>query len=238
MAFNFFGTFTTGQWEELKNFTEIQQVDLYQRKLWISRELARAGVFVTQYDGNTPVAFAAVSGSYADKLLQAYRILGGVPERDMLLRTSDQPVFAVRGAPLTVDTNSEVGGGYADSYSNGRRDRGSQAFDRDLGLLVDQLKSWQREAIKLKREHLEFKIKRALDYADQLQQESNFIDLLMGVGLGNVSDQITNVEIGMVTPDAANVVDNTGDIYGLDIGTPSDLTRPSDIVDEEADAER
>lgn len=234
-----FGTFTTGQWEEFKNFTKIQKVDLLQRKAWLQRELVRVGVFITDYDGPNPVAFAAVTGSYADKLMTAYRILGGVPERDMLLRTSDIPVFAARGVPMTTDDSTgEVSGGFAETLTSGRRDRGGQTFDRDLGLLVERLKSWQLEPIKLKRERIEYKIKRALDHSDQIQKEIAYIDQLVAVGLGSVDDQILAVEVGMDTPDAANVVDNTDDIFGLDIGAPKDLTRDSAIEESEEEAQR
>lgn len=237
IAFNFFGTFTSSQWAEFKAFVSIQKIDLYQRKAWIQKELTRCGVFVTDYDGPNPVGFAAVANSYADKLLQAYRILGGVPERDMLLRTSDIPVFLPAGSPPDVDAGSVSGGG-SDMMTNGRRLRGDQRFDRDLGLKVEKLKSWQTEVIKLKRERIEYKIKRALDYSDQLQKESAMIDALMAGGLGSPDDQINEVEIQIATPDAANVVDNDTDIFGLDIGVPSDLTRDEALVDQEEGAER
>lgn len=229
---------TTAQWEEFKNFVKIQKVDLIQRKAWLQRELVRVGVFVTDYDGPTPVAFGAVAGSYADKLLRAYKILGGVPERDMLLRTSDIPVFAPRAVGLTTDATGEVTGGFAEVHSNGRRNRGSQIFDRDLGLLVEKLKKWQLEAIKLKREKLEYKIKRALDYSDQLQREIAVIDRLTAEGLGSVDDQIVAIEVQMDSPDAANVVDNPDDVFGLDIGVQQDLTRDSAVEEAAEGAER
>jgi len=238
MAFNFYGTFTTGQWEEFKNFVAIQQIDLIQRKAWLQRELTRVGVFITDYDGPNPTGFAAVAGSYADKLMTAYRILGGIPERDMLLRTSDIPVYASRTVPLTTDENGEVTGGVADTFSNNRRFRGSQIFDRDLGILVERLKKWQLEAIKLKRERIEYKIKRALDYSDQIQKEMALIDQLTAEGLGSASDQVLAVDVQIDTPDAQNTVDDTTDIFGLNVGVPSDFTRDSAITEDSEDAER
>lgn len=183
------------------------------------------GVFVTQYDGPRPVAFSAAPNSYAGKLLAAYRIMGGVPERDMLLRTSDQPVFKTKGTPPT-QTQTGADGGFSDVYSNGRRERGGQRFDRDLGIRVENLKSWQLEAIKAKRERLEFKIKRALDYSDQLQREISQIDRLLSnlTDLGSFDAQLLEIENQISVPGAANVVDNREDVHGLAIGRPGDLT--------------
>ncbi len=238
MAFNFSGTFTTGQWEAFKAFTHVQKVDLSLRKAWLQKELGNIGLFVTQYDDNNrPSSFSANPGSYAFKLLQAYRILGGFPEKEMLLRTSDQPVFLVRGTSiLTVPDQGIADGGFSDVYSNGRRYRGGQRFDRDLGLRIERIKSWQLESIKRKREHIEFKIKRALDCADQIQVEITKIDKLLSTNTGSVDDQILEVELIMATPGAANVVDDIDDIFGLAIGRVADLT--FDDASQVADAQK
>lgn len=169
-----------------------------------------------------PISFSATG--YAGKLIQAYRILGGVPEQTMLLRTRDKPVYKKRGTELVVDQNATTDGGYSDVYSNGRRERGGQRFDRDLGIQVEKIKSWQLESIKFKRERLEYKIKRALDYSDQVQQEIASIDKLLGTGFGSFLDQITSVEVLMVRPESANVVSNLNDQFGLNIGKPNDPT--------------
>lgn len=143
----------------------------------------------------------------------------------MLLRTSDQPVFLTRGTSmLTVPEEGSVEGGYSDVFSNSRRYRGGQRFDRDLGLKVEKVKSWQLEAVKRKREHLEFKIKRALDHSDQIQREIAKIDKLLADGSGNVDDQVLGVELVMSTPGAANVVDDVDDVFGLAIGRVADMT--------------
>ena len=194
-------------------------------------------MFSTSYDSSgTPVSFSATG--YAGKLLQAYRILGGVPEQTMLLRTRDKPVFKTRGTELTVDQNSTTGGGYSDVYSNGRRERGVQRFDRDLGIKVEKIKAWQLESIKFKRERLEYKIKRALDYSDQLQQETAAIDKLLGTGLGSFLDQTTSVEVLIVRPESANVVSDLDDLHGLNIGKPNDITFADAEEQKRANAER
>lgn len=236
MSFNFFGTFTTGQWEDFKAFSRIQAMDLRLRRDWLRRDLLRVGIFTTEYDGPDPVKFTA--SGYAGKLLQAYRILGGVPEHTMLLRTRDKPVFKTKVGELTIDKNAMVSGGYSDVYSNGRRERGGQRYDRDIGLKIEALKSWQLEAIKFKRERLEYKIKRAMDYSDQIQQEISEIDKLLTVLIGSFEDQLISVEVLISRPESANVVPNLNDRFGLDIGRPSDFTFSDAIVRQESKKER
>lgn len=225
MAFNFFGTFTRAQWESFKVFTKIQKLELHSRKKWIEKELLRVGVFITEYgDDNYPKSFSVTPAtSYGAKLLSAYRILGGYPEREMLLRTRDIPVFLTKGEQISVREDGLVSGGYSDTYTNSRRWRGSQRYDRDLGLRIERLKIWQLDAIKAKREKLEFKIKRALDYSDQLQQEVVLIDRLL-TETSSVNTMINRVEIQMATPYTANVVNDQQDLFGLNIGNVSDRT--------------
>lgn len=227
MAFNFFGVMTSGQWEAFKAFARIQRVDVELRVAWLQKQLSMNGLFITEYDGPTPVKFSATAGSYAAKLISAYRVLGGVPERDMLLRTSDKPVFKTKAQNISTTTAGQTDGGFSDVYSNGRRDRGVQRFDRDLGLRVERMKSWQLEAVKAKREALEFKIKRALDYSDQLQKEISFLTQVLDEGSRYSFDaQVLGVETQMATPEAMNVVQNLDDVFGLSIGKPGDLSQP------------
>lgn len=240
MAFSFYGLMTTGQWQAFKAFSGIQRLELVQRRTWLQKQLLMVGVFSTEYDGPNPVSFTASAGSYAAKLLAAYRVLGGVPEDDMLLRTRDKPVFKTKSQNVNTGPDGTVDGGFSDVYSNGRRDRGTQRFDRDLGLRVDRLKDWQLEAIKAKRERLEFKIKRALDYSDQIQQEIGLITSLLGdeTAVGSVDYQVLQVETEMATPGTMNVVDDLDDVHGLKIGKPGDLTFDNSLAEAEQQDER
>lgn len=240
MAFAFYGLMTTGQWQAFKAFAQIQRKELILRRQWLQKQLSMNGFFATEYDGPNPVSFTASEGSFAAKLLAAYRVLGGVPEQDMLLRTRDKPVFKTKAQNITDGPNATVTGGFSDVYSNGRRDRGTQRFDRDLGIRVERLKDWQLEAIKAKRERLEFKIKRALDYSDQLQQEIDLITSLLGdeTAVGSVDYQLVSVESQMATPGAMNVVQDLEDVHGLRIGKPGDLTFENSLEEAEQQDER
>lgn len=242
MAFNFYGTFTSGQLQQLIDFSKIQERDLKARSLWLNAQLTRNGIFSTVYDDKTflPLEFTASQGSYAAKLLQAYRILGGTPEKDFMLRNRSQPVFLTRGKNIdTGITSVDPTAGYSDIMSNGRRIRGSQRFDRDVGVQVEKLKFWQLESIKRKREHLEFKIKRALDYSDQLSQEIKLIDVLLDdTGGRQVDDIVRSVQLTATRTGAANVIEDLLDIFGLSIGRVADPTYAPDFDAEDSEALR
>ena len=235
--------FTSGQWEELRQFALIQASDIGARIGYLNRELTTVGIFSTQYDPSTsfPSSFTVTPAtSHGAKLLQAYRALGGFPEQDFLLRTSDDPVYLTPGAPLnTNDTSGIMTQGYSDQFSNGKRYRGSQVFDRDLGFPMEKFKKWQLEAIKHKREHLEFKIKRALDYSDQLQIETTFLTSMIQPGTTtDVNGQIANLIALFHRPGAMNVIDNLNDIFGFGIGRPGDTTVPNTLNIASTDDER
>jgi hypothetical protein len=184
------------------------------------------------------VSFVVSAKSYAAKLLEAYRILGGFPEKDMLLRTRDQPVYKSSGPAISISNDGTVVGGFSDVYTDGRRERGNQRYDRDLGLKVEKFKQWQLESIKFKRERIEFKIKRALDYSDELQKEIDFIDKLLGEGRGSFDERATSIESRMIAPGTANVIQNLDDLFGLNIGRPGDITLDNAIKDANINKER
>lgn len=221
--FNFFGSPTTEQFQILKEFSDIQKVDLDSRREWLDLQLVKIGKFTTTYTDTDmvphPESFSATAGSYADKLLQAYTILGGVPERDMLLRDRDNPVFLTKGPPIQETSTSFVGG-FSDIYSNGRRYRGGARFDRDMGLILTRIKKWQFEPIKRKREQLEFKIKRALDYSESLQDEMDLIDEVSGNGRNSLNALVNRVDSFISSNENWNIIE--GDRFGLNVGRFAD----------------
>jgi hypothetical protein len=222
----------------LVKFSKIQERDLAARIKWLGSQLLKNGIFTTEFDPQTsmPTSYL-VDGpnSYGYKLFSAYRALGGNPERDFILRTSDKPVFLTRGKNISSD-NTDTTAGYSDTFTNGRRVRGEQRFDRDLGLAVDKLKVWQLESIKRKREHLEFKIKRCIDYSDQLQSEINLLTNLNDPESGKTVDDLTlNIDLIQNITGAMNVVQDLEDIFGYDIGRPKDVTLVSDYDGEDAE---
>lgn len=239
MSFSFLGTWTTGQFEQLRKFAKVQEQDLKKRAEFLRRKLSDNGIFVTEYDEASyhPIRYSVTPFSYASKLFQAYRALGGHPETEFLLRTRDQPVFLTRGTSINTEDSSDTTSGYSDTYSNGRRYRGSQRFDRDVAVQVEKFKGWQLEVIKRKREHLEYKIKRAIDYSDQLLIEAEMIEAMLAEDSATSIDaQVTKVNLIATRTGAANVIQDMFDLFGFGIGRTLDQNSTASI--EEADAER
>jgi len=240
MAFSFFGTYTTAQFEELRKFSKIQERDIQDRITWLDAAISRNGIFITNYDeqSNLPTSFTCLVPSYGSKLLSAYRALGGNPERDFMLRTRNKPVFLERGKNISSDIE-DSNSGYSETFTNGRRIRGDQRFDRDVGIVVNKLKSFQYEAIKRKREHLEYKIKRCMDYSDQLQSEKDALELMLSEdAFASVDDLTAEVFLKSSRTGAQNVVDDSEDIFGLNIGKPKDPTFLPDYENSESEALR
>jgi hypothetical protein len=239
MAFNFYGTFTTGQFNKFMYFSKLQEQDLRKRIAWLDSQLLRVGIFTTEYnENNFPLSFTVSPDySYGAKLLLAYKILGGVPEEDMLLRTRDLPVYLTRGVDLDSDPEN-FGSGVSNEYTNGRLNRGTIRFDRDLGIQVQKVKNWQHEVIKRKRENLEFKIKRTLDLSDQLQQERNSLNAMIEDPFKSLDFMFANVSGFINREGAMNVVDNLADIWGLKIGNQADITLDEDYRQSDPTGER
>lgn len=222
MAFGFYGTFTLGQWDVFRSFTYAQKVDIQSRILWLQRELFKVGRFETSFnDDGTPDKYSVgPNSSYGAKLVQAYEILGGVLERDMLLRTRDKPVFFKRKAPTTTAGGTETLS-HSTEFTDGRVFRGDQRFDRDVGIQIESLKNWQLEAIKAKRERLEYKIKRTLDYSDELERELKTLQSL--IADDGLDDKIREIDIFITDPKRLNFTASS-DKFGLKIGPPADFS--------------
>ena len=240
MAFNFYGTFTTGQMNKYMYFSKLQEQDLKKRVAWLSSQLLRVGVFTTEYDEETnfPKSFTVDPGnSYGAKLLLAYKILGGVPEEDMLLRTRDKPVFLTRGTDPNSDPTDFNSGG-SNEFTNSRYNRGTLRFDRDLGIQVEKTRIWQKEVIKRKRENLEYKIKKALDLSDQLQLEIDMLNNMINDESKSLDFLFSNVAGFMFRDGAMNVVQNMLDIWGLRIGNQADVSLEDDYLQADATGAR
>lgn len=231
MSFNIYGTFNELAFDALEEFSEVQRKDLINRRQWLRTQVDRIGTYGTTYDKATgePIKFMATPNSYAEKLLEAYKILGGLPEEDFLLRASTDPVFLTKGPP--IDDSTTVTGGTSDMFSNKRRNRGGMRFDSNIGNLVMKMKNWQLEIIKRKREHLEYKIKRTLDASDQMIKEIVQIDIILGNGRSSLDSLVSRIRAAMNDPANINTL-KTGDRFNLSTGGVADLMFPDEILEQ------
>lgn len=243
MAFNFYGVFTTGQFDKFYYFAKIQEQDLLKRISHLEKRKSQIGTVRTDYDPvtNYPVLYEPeIPYSYIDKLFLAYKALGGKPEEDFLIRNRDQPVYLKTGEDLTNDIY-DLTGGDSREFSNGRLNRmGNIRADRPMGIQIDRMKNWQLEVIKYKRESLEYKIKRALDLSDEIQKE---IDLLKSMidtedPIRSLDGMLASVTDLAYSEGSMYIVPNMTDIFGLRIGPITDVLSDVDIQNHQAFGER
>lgn len=172
MAFEFLGTYNLSQHTRLAKYAAAQVSDIPARIDHLTAEQARIGVIVFQYDKASVVGYEpSPETSYIGRLLRVYEVLGGDPFFDLRMRSKgSQSVFLSRSdetRPARVRSDGVVlaGEGLADAPS---------------AVLGQQLRDWMHESLQYKRENLERKIRRALDYSDQLGDEIRLLKTIQG----------------------------------------------------------
>lgn len=181
MAYNFSGTFNKSQFDRLVAFVQSQKSYIPNRLGHLYAEQRRIGEISFAYDADgipTGYATAKPPDSYLSKLMSAYEVLGGDVEFDLNIRNASQPVF-LRKADEAVAPQR---------FSNGEIYRQPGLGDAYTAEIVRQMREWLDESLHYRKSYLERKIRRALDYLDQLQAE---IDLLTAVqGAAEVKNSI------------------------------------------------
>ena len=134
-------------------------------------EQGRIGTLQFTYDaGGNPQGYSASPpSSYIGKLIQAYEILGGDPLFDLQVRQMSQPIFIVAGTETTP----------AQQLSSGDILGQPGLQDAPTATAVQQMKAWAPDVLQWKRENIERKVRRALDYSDQLTAEINTLSMIM-----------------------------------------------------------
>ena len=162
MSFDFLGTFNRSQFERFIAFARSQLPLVEARLLHLNAELARVWLVVFRYDDGSPLGYGAdPPQSYLGKMLAAYEVLGGNPFRDLRVRLRTDPVFIRRGDILTD----------AQTTSGGEPMGGKGLMDGPTAGMMQIAKGWLEETTKSRFNRLERKIRRAMDYTDQLQDE-------------------------------------------------------------------
>lgn len=169
MAHEFLGTFNQAMYSRLHGFVQSQVPFILDRIRHLNAEILRVGVIQFRYENGIPVGYVSDLNSYTGKLLAAYEVLGGNPAVDLRVRLITDPVFLLAGdedVPPTTLSNGEV-----------LAPRGLS--DADSGELIRLLRSAFDSTIRRRFDYLERKIRRAVDYADQLQAEVANLNLLI-----------------------------------------------------------
>lgn len=220
---NLGGTFNNHQLSRLVSFSQNQFVDAPGRIIHLSAEIGRIGNILFQYDsGGNPVSYTAgPSNSYIGKLVMVYEILGGDPLFDLNVRSQVQAVYLVPAAdhlsPAQQLSSGDILGqpGLNDALSSS---------------LVQQMKTWTEEVIQYKRENLERKIRRAIDYVDQLTAEKNLLVIATSgeTIVGSVSSIVTQLAVLLADPTYRAVyVDLINDYLGKLTHAPFGALNPN-----------
>lgn len=161
--YDFLGTFNRSQFERFIAFARSQLPLVEARILHLGAEIERTGRLVFSFDSNNVPASvtASPSDSYLGKLLAAYEVLGGNPFYDLRTRNKTQALFVVSG----VENSPAV------SMSNGEPMPTKGLRDAYSAELIRRLKDPLHDTLTRRFEKLERKIRRSLDYVDQLEDE-------------------------------------------------------------------
>ncbi len=170
MSFDWLGTFTGSQFERLAAYARAQVQLIDARIAHLKAEQARVGNLLFAFDaGGVPTGIAHdPPQTYCGKLFGAYEVMGGDALYDLQVRSSAQPVYKLAG-----DETQE-----GQLMSNGEVIGTPGLADAESAELIRQARSWMADTLGYRRDALERKIRRMVDYAEQLQEEIDTLTLM------------------------------------------------------------
>jgi hypothetical protein len=165
---SFLGTFNRTQFQRFLAFVRSQVPYLDARIDHLRAEVFRVGELTFVFDNqNQPIRVTATDGSYMAKLLAAYEVQGGNPFLDLRTRNMNQALFVVQG------TASQE----AQYMSNGEPLPNKGLQDAYSAELMRALREPFLDALHKRFGSLERKIRRALDYTDELRKEITVLSI-------------------------------------------------------------
>lgn len=170
MAYDFQGTFAVSQFARFKAYVRDQVQLIDARIAHLKAERDRVGNLAFAYDsGGIPTGVAHDPPlTYCGKLFGAYEALGGDAEFDLQVRGTSQPVFQIAGDETQA----------AQLMSNGEVMGVLGLSDAESSILVQKLRGWVADDLGRRRDALERKIRRQIDYAEQLDSEISELENL------------------------------------------------------------
>jgi hypothetical protein len=214
MSFDFLGTFNRSQFERFLVFARSQLPLVDGRIQHLQAEVSRIGTVMFRYTKGVPQGFAAnPANSYLGKLLGAYEVLGGNPFIDLRVRLRSDPVFKLKGtesSPSQFMSNGEVIGGKGLS-------------DAPTSELMLEARDWLTDTLRSRFDSLERKIRRAMDYSDELQSEIATLKTIQLSATTVGSLEYIAAQINQYLSDQnyrAVFDDRGGDAYGFHVYAP------------------
>ena len=210
----YLGSFNRSQFSRFIAFARSQLPVVAGRISHLEAEISRIGVLTFRYQKGVPLGFAASpSTSYLAKLLAAYEVMGGNPPIDLRTRLRTDPVFVVRGtedlAPQYMANGEVIGAkGLADGVT---------------AELMRNAREWLYDTLHYRFGGLERKIRRSVDYADQLQLELQRLQIiqLSATTSGSLEFIASQIEQLFGDQNYRAIFDDSGsDPYGLNTYAP------------------
>lgn len=213
MAYDFQGgLFSWDQWQRFIAYARSQLPLIEGRIQHLEQEQQRIGTFVMQFQNGTPTGYAASPESYIGKLVSAYKAVGGDLEYDLQLRAISDPVYVLPGDVATA----------AQSMSDGSV-MGTKGTGASESLqLLTAARGWVDDTIRENREGLERKIRRAVDYSDQLADEIAYLRKVRAAATVEGSLEAVNTEVLELfnDPSFRPLYKDPPDPYGLFVRAP------------------
>lgn len=169
MAFDWLGTFNKSQFDRFAAFARQQLEQVGRRTLHLQAELYRLGGLQFSFNADgTPSQFQVSSTeTYIGRLVAVYEILGGNVLFDLQVRekSESQAVYLLRGSEATPPT----------TMSNGEIIGARGLGDGLTAEYMQTARSWLDAPLHYRRGYLERKVRRAIDYRDQLEDELSLL---------------------------------------------------------------
>lgn len=218
--FDFKGTFNASQFERFVAFAKEHLHEVSNRISHLNAEVGRVGVITVVYDSaGVPTGYKAdPPNSYIGRLLAAYEVLGGDVLYDLQVRPRSQPVFLRRGDEVSSPK----------ILSNGEPLPEKALADAPSAILVGSLRGWVAETIS-RRETLERKIRRSLDYSDQLLEEVEVLKRIVSSveTSGSLEKLVADVRTLLSDKTYRAIADDKGrDPYGKFVRAPFTAYEP------------
>jgi hypothetical protein len=232
MAYDYLGTFNRSQWEKFLAFARSQLPYVTARIRFLSLEISRIGTVSFKYDEGVPQGYAATpTDSYLGKLLAAYEVMGGDPFQNLRVRQKTQPVYILQGdesTPPQFTSSGEVVGGKG-------------LLDGPTAELMRAAREWVDETLQARFNRLERKIRRAMDYSDQLQQEALSLQVIQQAAQieGSLEFIAAQIDEYLMDHNYRAIYDDSGsDPFGLKVYAPFSSYDGAPPKDPNADVHR
>jgi hypothetical protein len=214
--FDWLGTFNKSQLERLAAYARSHLAYVDARILHLTMEQQRIGFLKFAFDtAGRPTSYLTGSpgfSTYIGKLMAAYEVMGGDPFYDLQVRSKSDPVYYLKGDEVAT----------AKIMSNGEPIPQQGLSDAPSGKIVRDIRAWMEDGID-RLDRLERKIRRAVDYSDQLQDEINLLKKVkQSVEVeGSLEDLISSVSQLFTDPSYRAISDDKGsDPFGKLIYAP------------------